>query len=78
MFNFGMLGNLAQMYQQFQQNPMGMLNRRFNIPQNIRNPQDIVQYLLNTNQVSQNQVNEAIRQAKSQPQFKHFFDSKAE
>lgn len=52
---------MMQMVQQLKQNPMAMLSRRFNIPSNISNPQDIVQHLLNTNQVSQEQVNNAMR-----------------
>lgn len=54
MNNFNDLMNL---YQQFQQNPMQMLSRKFNIPQNINNPNDIVQHLLNTGQITQSQVN---------------------
>lgn len=41
----------------FKQNPLGMLSQRYNIPPNMSNPNDILQYLLNTNQVSQQQVN---------------------
>ena len=57
MNNFNDLMNL---YQQFQQNPMQMLSRKFNIPQNINNPNDIVQHLLNTGQITQSQVNNAM------------------
>ena len=35
--------------------------QRFNVPQNVTNPQDIVQYLLNTGQVSQDQLNRAMQ-----------------
>lgn len=61
-----MVGNMKDvmdMYQRFRQNPMQMLNRRFNIPQNINmsNPNDIIQHLLNTGQISQEQVNNAMR-----------------
>lgn len=52
---------IMQMYQQFRQNPVAMLSRRFNVPQNVKNPQDIVQYLLNSGQVSQEQVNQAMQ-----------------
>lgn len=57
---FGNLNDLNNIYQQFKQNPMQMLSRRFNIPQNMNNPNDIVQHLLNTGQVTQNQVNQAM------------------
>lgn len=55
------LANFAQMWAQFQQNPMGMLAQKFNIPQGIQNPQDIVQHLLNSGQVTQAQVNQAMQ-----------------
>lgn len=67
----GSLFQIMQMYQQFKQNPMAMLSQRYNIPQNISNPQDIIQHLLNTNQVSQEQVNRAM-QMRNDPQFKMF------
>ena len=54
------LNDLTNLYQQFMQNPMQMLSRRFNIPQNINNPNDIVQHLLNTGQITQTQVNNAM------------------
>lgn len=59
-----MMGNLMQleqMYSQFRQNPIGFLGRRYNIPQNLNNPQDIIQHLLNSGQVSQDQVNRAMQ-----------------
>lgn len=47
------------MYQQLRTNPMQLLARRFNLPQgmNMNNPNDIIQHLLNTGQISQGQVN---------------------
>ena len=58
----GNLNDLMNLFQQLQQNPMQLLSRRFNIPQNInmQNPNDIIQYLLNTGQVNQIQVNQAM------------------
>lgn len=42
-------------------NPMQILSQRFNIPQNIsNNPNDIIQHLLNTGQINQAQVNQAM------------------
>lgn len=52
--------NLYAMLQQLRSNPMQMLSQRFNIPQNISTPQDIIQHLLNTGQVSQDDVNRAM------------------
>lgn len=64
--------SILQMYSQFRQNPMALLGRRFNIPQGIQSPQDVVQYLLNSGQVSQDQVNQAMRM-KNDPQIRNMF-----
>ena len=57
------MNNILQTYQQLLQNPMGVLSQRFNIPQevDVSNPNAIIQHLLNTNQVSQAQVNQAMQ-----------------
>ena len=64
--------NVMQMYQQFRQNPMAMLNQRYNIPQNLTNPNEIIQHLLNTGQVTQSQVNQAMSM-RDNPMFKGMF-----
>ena len=53
------INQIMNMYQQLRSNPMQLLARRFNLPQgiNINNPNDIIQHLLNTGQVTQQQVN---------------------
>lgn len=56
------ISNIMQMYGQFRQNPMQILSRRFNIPQNMNNPEGIIQHLLDSGQISQAQLNEAMRQ----------------
>ena len=66
MESLDMVGNMKDimdMYQSFRQNPMQMLSQRFNIPQgvNMSDPNSIIQHLLNTGQVSQDQVNNAMR-----------------
>lgn len=50
---------LMSMYQQMRSNPMQVLSQRFNIPQdvNVKDPNAILQHLLNSGQVSQAQVN---------------------
>ena len=50
------------MYQQLRSNPVQLLARRFNLPQgvNINNPNDIIQHLLNTRQISQQQLNAVV------------------
>lgn len=58
----GNMKDIMNMYNRFRQNPMQMLCQRFNIPQNInmQDPNDIIQHLLNTGQITQNQVNQAM------------------
>lgn len=60
------------MAQQFRQNPMAMLSQRFSIPGNISGPQDIIQHLLNTNQITQSQLNNAM-QMRNDPSIRNIF-----
>lgn len=56
---------LFSMVQQIRQDPAGMLSKRFNLPANLpKDPQEIIQYLLNSGQVSQQQVNQAMQMRK--------------
>lgn len=56
------VNELMNLVSQIRQNPIKMLSQKFNIPQNMStNPQDILQYLLNSGQVSQEQVNNAMQ-----------------
>ena len=57
----GNLNDIMNMYQQFSQNPISMLSKKFNIPQNVNSPNDIIQHLLNSGQVTQDQVNRAMQ-----------------
>lgn len=66
------MNNLFTMLQQLQSNPMQMLARRFNLPQNMNDPQSIIQHLLNSGQISQDQVNQAM-QMRNNPMFKNLF-----
>jgi hypothetical protein len=61
----GNINDIMNLYQQFKSNPMGMLSQRFNIPQNINNPNDIVQHLLNTGQITQSQLNNVMNMRNS-------------
>ena len=61
----GNINDIMNLYQQFRANPMQMLSRRFNIPQNINSPQDIVQHLLNTEQITQSQLNNVMNMRNS-------------
>ena len=52
--------NPMQMLQQLRQNPTAILRQRgFNLPGDISDPTAIIQHLLNSGQVSQQQVNQA-------------------
>ena len=61
-----MNNNLMSMLQQLQSNPVQFLmQRRMNIPQNIAgDPNAIVQHLLNTGQITQQQYNQAAQMAR--------------
>lgn len=52
--------NLNSLFNNFMANPMQMLQKRFNVPANMNQPEQIIQHLLNTGQVSQQQVNQAM------------------
>ena len=59
------IAEMASMVQQIRQDPVGMLSKRFNLPQNLpKDPNEIIQYLLNSGQVSQAQVNNAMQMRK--------------
>ena len=64
--------DIFNLYNQLRSNPMQILSKRFNLPQNMNNPQEIIQYLLNTGQISQNQVNQAM-QMRNNPMFRQLF-----
>lgn len=55
------MAGIMQMLQQFKQNPMQMLvQRRLNVPQNVMNdPNAILNYLVQSGQISQQQINNA-------------------
>lgn len=56
-----MNNNILGMLQQLQNNPLQMLSQKFNIPQdlNVKDPNAIIQHLMNTGQVSQQAYNNA-------------------
>lgn len=58
------MNNPMMMLQQLKQNPMQFLmQRRFNMPQGVNDPQAILNHLLQTGQISQEQVNRAYQMA---------------
>lgn len=64
------MNNILNMISQFRQNPMQMLMQKYKIPQNMNNPQEIIQHLLNSGQVTQDQVNRAM-QMRNNPIFRN-------
>ena len=51
------MNNMVNMLTQLKNNPVSLLSQRYNLPQGMNNPNDILQHLLNTGQVKQEQVN---------------------
>lgn len=69
--------NIMQMMQVFQQlksNPMQILSQRFNIPGNVnlQDPNAIIQHLLNSGQINQQQVNSAMSM-RNNPMWQNLF-----
>ena len=68
--------NILNLYNQLRSNPMGLIRSRFNLPDNVgNNPQDIIQHLLNSGQVTQEQVNNAM-QMRNSPMIQQLFGRK--
>lgn len=60
----GMPNNPMQMLAQLKQNPLAVLQKAgFNVPSNISSPQEIIQHLMNSGQVTQAQLNQAQQMA---------------
>ena len=56
------IGNIMGMVQQFKANPMQfLLQKKLNVPQTVSmdNPQAIMDYLLQSGQINQQQINQA-------------------
>ncbi len=68
--------NILNLYNQLRSNPMGLIRSRFNLPDSVgNNPQDIIQHLLNSGQVTQEQVNNAM-QMRNNPMIQQLFGRK--
>lgn len=63
------MNNIINMIMQAKQNPMAVISQRFNIPQNIQKPQDMVQHLLDSGQISQAQLNQTMQMSRD-PKFR--------
>lgn len=63
----GMMGggsNPMQMLSQLKSNPLAFLKQKgFNVPGNMNNPNEIVQYLMNSGQINQAQYEQARQMA---------------
>lgn len=64
--------DIMNLLQQIRQNPYQVLSQRFNLPKNLNSPNDIIQHLLNSGQVTQTQVNNAT-QMMNNPMVKRLF-----
>lgn len=59
-----MMNNPMQMLMQLKANPIQFLQRAgFNVPSNLNSPNDIIQHLMNSGQVSQDAYNRARQMA---------------
>lgn len=67
--------DVTTLFNMLKSNPMQVLSQRFNLPQNINDPQQIIQHLLNTGQVSQDQVNRAM-QMRNNPMIQQLLHKK--
>lgn len=57
-------GNFMQMLQQLKSNPMQFIQKAgFNVPKGMNDPNQIVQHLMQTGQVSQEQYNKVFQMA---------------
>lgn len=64
MMGNGLVGNIMQMLPGMKQNPLGTLQSvGFNVPNGLNNPQQIIQHLMQTGQVNQQQLNYAQQMA---------------
>lgn len=63
----GPMGNMQQMMQAFQQfkaDPVAALKQKgINIPDGMTNPQEIAQHMINSGQMPQSRLNEAMQMA---------------
>ena len=53
--------NMLTMLQQLKQNPSAVLGVKYNVPQGMTDPNEILQHLLTTGQVSQDRVNKIMQ-----------------
>lgn len=64
--------DIFTLYSQLKSNPVQVLSQRFNLPANLNDPQAIIQHLLNSGQITQQQVNQAM-QMRNNPVIQQLF-----
>lgn len=70
------MNNMISKYQRFMQNPLqALMEANFNVPQGMSNPNDIIQHLLNTGQVSQSRFNQ-VMQLRNNPMIQQLMQMK--
>lgn len=74
---FGSMQNFIGSFQQFMGNPMGyVMQKNMGIPQKyLNNPDEAIQYLMNTGKLTQqqyNELNKTAKQIQNNPMFKQF------
>ena len=70
------MNNMISMYQRFMQNPaQALMEAKFNVPQGMNNPNDILQHLMNTGQVSQQRINQ-VMQMRNNPMIQQLMQMK--
>ena len=75
---FGSFQGMMGQAQSFFQNPIGvMMSKKMNLPQGmpLNDPNQIIQYLMNSGQLSQDQYNQASRAAKQLESNPQVFNS---
>lgn len=50
------MNNIFSVYQQFMQNPIQMVSKKYSLPEGISKPDDIINHLVKSGQVSQGQI----------------------
>ena len=62
----GSQNNIMGMLQRIKSDPVSFLMQyRFNVPQNVKDPNGIINYLLSSGQINQQQVNNAYQMARN-------------
>ena len=67
--------NPMQLLSQMKSDPMSVLGQKFNIPNGMNDPNQIIQHLVNTGQVSPQQVN-TIMGMQNNPILRNIFGAK--